>query len=239
MARPRLYAPPRRVAPFAVYSAIPPLGVQRSLFRCGLFTNNNVSQGIDSYIAQMGSQLGMNQADMTLIGTHDITAAARCLYEGIAGRGTYSAPTGVLVNDIMTEYRTDALDSNGAQTFGVGRIWFQCEVTATPGIVPTGIYFGSMNAAGVNQLNWLIQNDGSFAPGVDNAKRIGISGGPRPSQINGLIFRVEADRGLIYSNQTNQAAAAAGTLGNAPVAGNPAIWVPIIVNGVNRSFPAW
>ncbi len=37
----------------------------------------------------------------------------------------------------------------------------------------------------------------------------------------------------------NGAAAAAGTLGNAPVAGNPTKWVPINDNGTVRYIPAW
>lgn len=35
------------------------------------------------------------------------------------------------------------------------------------------------------------------------------------------------------------AAAAAGTLGNAPTAGNPTKWVPIDDNGTTRYIPAW
>ncbi|HKY18327.1 MAG TPA: hypothetical protein VJL82_05285 [Rhizomicrobium sp.] len=41
------------------------------------------------------------------------------------------------------------------------------------------------------------------------------------------------------SNQTNGAAARAGTLTNAPVTGDPAFWVPIKINGTTRYFPAW
>lgn len=37
----------------------------------------------------------------------------------------------------------------------------------------------------------------------------------------------------------NGAAAAVGTLGNAPVAGNPTKWVPINDNGTTRYIPAW
>ena len=37
----------------------------------------------------------------------------------------------------------------------------------------------------------------------------------------------------------NGAAAALGTLSNAPVAGNPTKWVPINDNGVTRYIPAW
>lgn len=38
---------------------------------------------------------------------------------------------------------------------------------------------------------------------------------------------------------TNNAAAAAGTLTNAPVAGNPTKWIPINDNGTIRNIPAW
>lgn len=40
-------------------------------------------------------------------------------------------------------------------------------------------------------------------------------------------------------NYTNNAAAAAGTLNNAPVAGNPTKWIPINDNGTIRNIPAW
>ncbi len=38
---------------------------------------------------------------------------------------------------------------------------------------------------------------------------------------------------------TNGAGAAAGTLGNAPAAGNPTKWIPINDNGTTRYIPAW
>ena len=38
---------------------------------------------------------------------------------------------------------------------------------------------------------------------------------------------------------SNGAAAAAGTLLNAPAAGNPTKWVPINDNGTTRYIPAW
>lgn len=38
---------------------------------------------------------------------------------------------------------------------------------------------------------------------------------------------------------TNNAAAAAGTLANAPVVGNPTKWIPINDNGTIRNIPAW
>lgn len=67
--------------------------------------------------------------------------------------------------------------------------------------------------------------------------------------VGGLVkFRVFSS-GLIetgYSTMirsssgfTNGAGAAAGTLANAPVAGNPTKWIPIDDNGTTRYIPAW
>lgn len=56
--------------------------------------------------------------------------------------------------------------------------------------------------------------------------------------VTGTLF-VRTDRGLDLRGQTDQAGVALGTLTNAPAAGDPAIWVPIVVNGANRAFPAW
>ncbi len=41
------------------------------------------------------------------------------------------------------------------------------------------------------------------------------------------------------SNATNGAGAATGTLTNAPASGNPAFWIPIIINGSTYYIPAW
>jgi hypothetical protein len=41
------------------------------------------------------------------------------------------------------------------------------------------------------------------------------------------------------SNATNGAGAATGTLTNAPTSGNPAFWMPIIINGTTYYIPAW
>ena len=44
---------------------------------------------------------------------------------------------------------------------------------------------------------------------------------------------------LKLAGLTNAAAAQAGTLTNAPVAGNPTFWAPISINGVIKNFPCW
>jgi hypothetical protein len=49
----------------------------------------------------------------------------------------------------------------------------------------------------------------------------------------------EKDRGLRFNNQTDAAGAGAGTLGNAPAAGNPTFWWKVNINGTNRAIPCW
>lgn len=52
-----------------------------------------------------------------------------------------------------------------------------------------------------------------------------------------VVFTV--DVGTRYNNHTNGAAAAAGTLLNAPAAGNPAFWLPVSIAGTTRHIPCW
>jgi hypothetical protein len=52
---------------------------------------------------------------------------------------------------------------------------------------------------------------------------------------------IDSTTTLLASSQTlaNGAAAAVGTLNNAPAAGNPTKWVSINDNGTVRQIPAW
>lgn len=52
-------------------------------------------------------------------------------------------------------------------------------------------------------------------------------------------FEIGTDIGLRLVNQVDGAAANAGTLTNAPAAGDPVFWVPVHVNGSTRHFPVW
>jgi hypothetical protein len=44
---------------------------------------------------------------------------------------------------------------------------------------------------------------------------------------------------LTNAGMPNGAAASAGTLTNAPIAGNPTKWIPILVSGATKYIPAW
>jgi len=54
---------------------------------------------------------------------------------------------------------------------------------------------------------------------------------------NGMV--IQNDNGFRLINQTDRAAAGAGTLGNAPTAGDPAFWLGIVINGVTYASPFW
>lgn len=47
------------------------------------------------------------------------------------------------------------------------------------------------------------------------------------------------DRGILTTNQTSSAGASAGTLANAPAAGDPGFWLKIKVNTVDYAIPCW
>lgn len=50
---------------------------------------------------------------------------------------------------------------------------------------------------------------------------------------------IAANNGLKLTGQASGAGAGAGTLSNAPSAGDPAFWLPVTINGVNRFIPCW
>lgn len=76
---------------------------------------------------------------------------------------------------------------------------------------------------------------------TDNTYDIGASGATRPRNIflSGGVTHGSATLLTTTTALTNGAAAAAGTLLNAPAAGNPTKWIPINDNGTTRYIPAW
>lgn len=56
---------------------------------------------------------------------------------------------------------------------------------------------------------------------------------------NAQLTIFQTDRPLRFNNQTSAAGVAAGTLLNAPAAGNPTHWQKINVDGTNLTYPCW
>jgi len=103
----------------------------------------------------------------------------------------------------------------------------------------TGV--GHTLAFGVSAEAWGIEStNNNFIGLTDNTHDIGATGATRPRSIYiGTSIQIEANNGLKLTTQTDGAAAQIGTLNNSPVAGNPAFWLPVTVNGNNRHIPCW
>ena len=77
---------------------------------------------------------------------------------------------------------------------------------------------------------------------TDTAGRFVIGtdpGGSDPLRIGGALTISSTRLMSTKTSFTNGAAAAAGTLTNAPAVGNPTKWIPIDDNGTTRYIPAW
>jgi hypothetical protein len=102
----------------------------------------------------------------------------------------------------------------------------------------TGVARGFQFSSGTGQTTFSNTTDATST----TAAAVVVSGGVgiAKSLIIGGALTVNSAT-LIKSNTTltNGAAAAAGTLLNAPAAGNPTKWIPINDNGTTRYVPAW
>lgn len=107
-----------------------------------------------------------------------------------------------------------ANNSGADETFSVGRLG--------GAFISVGFTAGNASIA-IGDLNGLI-----------NPVSIDIQSGINEIRFNGDNFLHRTTTALL-----NNAGAAAATLLNAPVAGNPTKWIPINDNGVIRNIPAW
>ena len=119
-----------------------------------------------------------------------------------------------------------------AQTFTVGessRGTTDMNVAGANGTVRSGT--GTGNAAGASLF---FQTPTPTASGVvaqSYATRLTLSEA-------GAVFDL-VNQGLRINGQTSGAGASAGTLSNAPSAGDPSFWLPINIAGALRWIPCW
>jgi len=99
------------------------------------------------------------------------------------------------------------------------------------GAVAGKMYFRNATDV-VNALHLTDNGRVIVGPGTDDgATRLQVNGGGIKHGSNTLLSTSVA--------LSNGAGAAAGTLANAPTAGNPTKWIPINDNGTTRYIPAW
>lgn len=142
-----------------------------------------------------------------------------------------------IVSSVSTVFATGG--GNGT-VFG-GTLLLEAGAGVTPG---DAVLSGGFNSAGIGGDTVL---QGGGGPVNFGAVRLQSGGGSLQDQlvvefgVNRLLVgtRMEVDGGTQFIGQTNGAGAAVGTLTNAPSAGNPAFWLPVFINGVQRFIPAW
>lgn len=102
--------------------------------------------------------------------------------------------------------------------------------------------YGFYSDMAVAANTWNFYANGSarnFFNGITQIGNATPTAGDEKLQVNGTLSINSAVMLRTYTTFTNGAGAAAGTLANAPVAGNPTKWIPINDNGTTRYIPAW
>lgn len=102
--------------------------------------------------------------------------------------------------------------------------------------------FGFYSDMALAANTWNFYANGSARNFFNGNTQIGSNvptAGDEKLQVNGALSINSATMLRTYTPFTNGAAAAVGTLNNAPVAGNPTKWIPINDNGTVRYIPAW
>ena len=139
---------------------------------------------------------------------------------------------------------TDALNYERASFYWSGNLFYISTVAAGTGtarsLVLTSAGTTYIGSGGGNQ--WFVNSStGHWVANIDNTYDIGASGANRARNAY-LAGKIVTGSTTLHETSvalTNGAAAATGTLTNAPAAGNPTKWFPINDNGTTRYVPAW
>lgn len=193
--------------------------------------------GIGSTTAGFGVKAGQNYNVVIGGGAVNNVGNSRCIFLG-AGAGAGSA---VAVAGDQLLFETYDGTTRRGYVYGRGGI-------AGALVAPCGVLFGASTEGTDRDL------PGTNIVKILNGSATGVApvGGGFFYSVAGRLHWVDTGNvdwtltgtagGQLASSvvaYTNNAAAAAGTLTNAPAAGNPTKWIPINDNGTIRNVPAW
>lgn len=154
----------------------------------------------------------------SLVVRKNATAANSCNINVLKGRGTNLVPLVVVNGDLICQF--NMLSYDGTNYVAGSAIWAGCDAVPIAGFIPSNLQFRVTTAAGANIEGARISNAGVLVA------NFGLTIGTAQMLASNINF-------------TNNAGVAAGTLLNAPAAGNPTKWIPINDNGTVRNIPAW
>lgn len=145
--------------------------------------------------------------------------------------GTLYVPNSATLGGLTVVTNMASLDQ-GANVNGHAVQW-----NASP--LATTVWDGTiLSGAGGIRFNTNVQVDGTlYAPA--NFVSGGLITGTAGAAFSGAPVTVDGNSNFRLTSQTNGAASSTATLTNAPSAGNPTFWIPVLVNGVTRFIPAW
>jgi hypothetical protein len=197
------------------------------LYTTGLFYANNIygynTLGISSALGGTGDVLLNRDSADTLALRRSTNAQTFRVYntytDGSNGEYLQCAWSGNIAYVRTMAQGTGVSRSFVIGTFGSSSLYFQTN----------------------SVTKWEVSSSGHFLTIADNTYDIGASGANRPRALYlaGGITHGSATLLTTTTALTNGAAAATGTLTNAPTAGNPTKWIPINDNGTTRYIPAW
>jgi hypothetical protein len=130
-----------------------------------------------------------------------------------------------------------------AAATGAGGIAIGSQATAAGGEFAVGstavplnlITIGNTGAVGIHLTTAATL---AFNNAANTFNNLTITDAGNVSVVRGT-FGYTLDRGLVVTGQVSSAGAAAGTLNNAPAAGDPTFWLRVTVNGTNFALPLW
>jgi len=130
--------------------------------------------------------------------------------------------------------------NSGLYSPGVGILGFIVGVTEIGRFDATNMQFLHGNAGSAAFPSYSFTTDPTTGMFLDGSGDLGFSaGGTEVLTVAPAGAIVTVDRGYRATSQISSAGASIATMTNAPVAGNPAFWLRVNINGVDHSIPAW
>lgn len=197
--------------------------------RIGTPTINGVVQNLYGILIK-------NQTGGTVSNWAIYVEGGESVFQGITAQGLITGVTATFdttnTNGVVTTLSTRN-QSTGTGAVNRTRFGNSTSVSALTIDVYGGGYTGTPNFVSI-----MNQNNADFILGTNGneAIRLLAAGG---AKITGDITTSSTTLHKTSVALGNGAAAAAGTLTNAPAAGNPTKWIPINDNGTTRYIPAW
>lgn len=213
----------------------------------GRFFNDAINAAVNWVDVTGGQAAGISLVAFPSATAHVVGHSASVTV-GNAGKLQVAGATAAAAQAQVSGYAADATTA--------GTIALSKSRNATNGsntIVQSGDVVGRIIGYGADGTNYdaaaqiSFEVDGTPGSGTDMPGRIVLSTSPDASATLTEALRVDSaqktifqvDRAVRFNNQTSAAAANAGTLGNAPTAGDPGYWLKINIGGTNYAIPAW